>query len=270
MLVDTHAHVSGDAFDQDRPAVLARAREAGVAAIVDVGIDLASSRRAVAFAEANEGAYAAIGIHPYDGDMVDEGVIAELRAIAKGSAKVKAIGETGLDFFRNRSSREGQIRAVKLHMDLARELSLPLVLHLRSSASAGAGAQDAYETMIELLRAEAPGLRGISHCFSGTPALGEALVALGFHVSFAGNATYPAAQVLRDTAKALPLDRILVETDCPYLSPQGFRGGRNEPGHVRLTAGKLAEVRGMTLTEFGAATSQNARKLFGIEGGGAT
>jgi TatD DNase family protein len=266
MLIDTHSHISDRAFDADRAAVLARAAEAGVTAMVDVGIDLESSRRALACAEAHPQVHAAVGVHPHEGDGVDAATIDALRALARGSRRVVAVGETGLDFYRNRSTREGQVHSLRLHMALARELSLPLILHLRSSANAGPGATDAYETMIALLREEGAGLRGVSHCFSGTVALGEAFVALGFDVSFAGNATYPAAQVLRDAARALPLERIVVETDCPYLAPQGRRGKRNEPALVRETAEALAKARGMPLADFAAATTANARRLFGIAG----
>ncbi|HVY61789.1 MAG TPA: TatD family hydrolase, partial [Planctomycetota bacterium] len=157
---------------------------------------------------------------------------------------------------------EGQTRAIKLHFALARELGLPLVLHLRSSATAGAGATDAYESALELLRAEPPGLTGVSHCFSGTPELARALVEVGFYISFAGNVTYPNAPVLRDAARAVPLDRIVVETDCPYLTPQRHRGKRNEPAHVRLTAEEVAKARGISIEELEAATTANARRLF--------
>ena len=267
MLIDTHSHVSDSGFNADRAAVLARAREAGVATMIDIGTDIATSRRALKFASENDGVFAAVGIHPHEGDSVDDATIAELREMARANpAKVVAIGETGLDFYRNRSSRDGQVRALKAHFALARELSLPLVLHLRSSATAGEGATDAYETAVELLRAEAPGLTGVSHCFSGTPPLARALCDLGFSISFAGNVTYPNGPVLRDAAREVPLERIVVETDCPYLTPQKHRGKRNEPAFVRLTAETVAQARGISLTELAAATTANAQRLFKLPG----
>jgi TatD DNase family protein len=266
MLIDTHAHVSDAAFNKDRPEVLARARAAGVRAFVDVGIDLATSRRALAFAAQHDDIYAAIGVHPHEGDSVDDATIAELRDLARGNAaKVVAVGETGLDFYRNRSSREGQTRGLRAQLDLARELDLPVILHLRSSANAGEGAMDAYEGALAVLKESGRGLTGVSHCFSGTPALARALVDLGFYVSFAGNSTYPNAGVLREAAKEVPLDRIVVETDCPYLTPQKWRGQRNEPAYVASTAEALARVRGMGLNEFGEAVSENARRLFRLK-----
>lgn len=265
MLIDTHAHVSDAAFNKDRAEVLTRARAAGVEVMVDVGIDVATSRRALAFANQHEGVYASVGIHPHEGDSVDEAAIAELRDLARGNAKVVAIGETGLDFYRNRSSREGQDRGLRLQLDLARELDLPVILHLRSSANAGEGANDAYEAALAVLRESARGMTGVSHCFSGTPAHAKALVDLGFYVSFAGNATYPNAGVLREAAQVVPLDRIVVETDCPYLTPQRNRGQRNEPAYVAQTAEALAQARGMKTGEFAEAVTRNARRLFRLK-----
>lgn len=263
-LVDSHAHVSDPAFDADRADTLARARAAGVTTMIEIGTDVETSRRALAHAAREPGVFAAIGVHPHEGDSVGPETIERLREMARGApaGKVVAIGETGLDFFRNRSSREGQRRALRMHLDLARELDLPVVLHLRSSANAGAGATDAYEACLAALREAGPGLRGVSHCFSGTPALAGELVALGFMISFAGNVTYPNAPVLREAAKEVPLDRILVETDCPYLTPQKHRGKRNEPAWVRLAAEAIAGARGAQFEEIARASADNARRLF--------
>ncbi len=263
MLIDTHAHVSGSEFNKDRADVLARARAAGVERIVDVGIDLTSSRRALALAAAEDAVHAAVGIHPHEGDSVDARTVEELRALARSSPRVVAIGETGLDFYRNRSSREGQERALRAQLDLACELSLPVILHLRSSATAGEGATDAYESCLRVLDDyRGRGLNGVSHCFSGTPALARALCAHGFFVSFAGNVTYPKAVELHEAAREVPLDRVVVETDCPYLSPQAQRGRRNEPANVRLTAEWIAELRGVPVVQVERATTENARRLF--------
>lgn len=267
MLFDTHAHIHDEAFNKDRDEVLARAAGAGVDAICDVGTDLHTSRRAVALA-AGSGrprVYAAVGVHPHDADGFDAAALEELRALAR-SPGVTAIGETGLDFYRNRSSREGQDRALRAQLDLACETGLAAVLHLRSSANAGEGATDAYEACLRVLDDYRGRLRAVSHCFSGTPALAHAFVERGFYVSFAGNATYPNAPVLREAAKAVPLERIVIETDCPYLTPQARRGKRNEPAYVQLTAEALAAALGIPFAEFAAATTANARRLFGLDG----
>ncbi len=272
MLFDTHAHVHDEAFNRDRADVLARAREAGVDEICDIGIDLASSRKAVALAALSAASgggpriYAAVGIHPHGADRAGEEALAEVRRLAE-SPGVVAIGETGLDFYRNRSSREGQERTLRAHLDLARALGLAVVLHLRSSATAGDGAEDAYRACLRVLDDYGGAVRGVSHCFSGTPELALALVERGLHISFAGNVSYPGAEVLRDAARAVPLDRIVVETDCPYLAPQARRGARNEPAFVRHTAEEIARARGIALEEVVAATTRNARALFGLEQG---
>jgi TatD DNase family protein len=267
MLFDTHAHVHDKAYDADRTEVLARARAAGVEAICDVGIDVASSRKAVRLAAAPAASgpriYAAVGIHPHEADRADPAAIEEIRGLAT-SPGVVAIGETGLDFFRNRSSREGQERALRAQLDLARDLGLAAILHLRSSASAGPGAEDAYRECLRVLDHYAGGVRGVSHCFSGTPELARALVERGFYISFAGNVTYPNAPILREAARAVPLERIVIETDCPYLTPQAKRGTRNEPAYLRETAAEIARARGSSFEEVAAATAKNARALFGI------
>jgi TatD DNase family protein len=263
MLIDTHSHTSDPKFNKDRPAVLERAREAGLVAIVDVGTDIRTSRRAVRLAAAEDMVYAVVGIHPYDGDDFTDETLAELRDLA-GQPKVVALGEMGFDFFRMRSSREGQERAFRAQLDLAAERDLPVVLHLRSSANAGDGAADAYEQALDVLRDYGGAIRGISHCFSATPAIAEAMCAVGFHVSFAGNVTYPKADNLREAARVVPLDRILVETDCPYLTPQAHRGSRNEPGYVKLTAACVAEAMGVAFEDLADATTRNAKALFRI------
>jgi TatD DNase family protein len=262
LLIDTHAHVSGTEFNKDRAEVLARAREAGLVGIVDVGIDLTSSRRALALAAAHADIHAAVGIHPHDADKVDEATLAAVRELARSSPKVVAIGETGLDFYRNRSTREAQEHSLRGHLDIARDLGLPAILHLRSSATAGEGATDAYESALRVLEDYRGAVTGVSHCFSGTPALARALCDLGFFVSFAGNVSYPKAVELHEAARAVPLDRVVVETDCPYLSPQPVRGRRNEPAHVKMTAAAVAALRGVDAALVERATTENARRLF--------
>jgi len=268
VLFDTHTHISDGDFDSDRGEVLARAREAGVTPLVDVATDLITSRRAIACAAREAGIYAAVGIDPHTADRVDDGTIEELRRLATHPGVV-AVGETGLDFYRNRSTREGQLRALHRQLDVAAAFDLPAILHLRSSARPGAGSADAYETCLEILRAYEGHLTAISHCFSGTVKHAMALTALGHYVSFAGNITYPKAGELQEAARAVPPDRLLIETDCPYLTPHPHRGQRNEPARIALTAGALAAARGMGTADFAALTTRNAAVVFGLAEGAA-
>lgn len=263
MLFDTHAHVSDEKFDDDRDAMLARAKEAGLVGVVDVGISVETSERAVATARAHEGVYAAVGVHPYDGQHVDEAAIRALDALCD-DPNVVAIGETGFDFFRMRSPRDGQERGFRLQLDLAAKRGLPVILHLRSSDHGGEGASDAYEACLDVLSEYEGRVTPLAHCFSATPEIARRFVALGGYVSFAGNATYPKAEVLRDSARVVPLDRLLVETDCPYLAPQPRRGKRNEPAFVRFTAEGLAKALGVGAGDLARATCENAKRLFGL------
>lgn len=293
MLFDTHAHLQDEKFEEDRGDVLRRAYEAGVHDIVNVGTDIDTSVKAVTLALASRSLagvigpdgvhhpvppgprlHAAVGVHPYDGDKVDAATIETLRVLAARSEHVVAFGETGLDFFRMKSSREGQERAMRAHLDLARECRKAAILHLRSSQIAGQGgargesppgaaADNAYDAALKVLEDYA-GLRVVSHCFSGTPAHARELVRRGFYVSFAGNASYPNAAALREAAREVPLDRIVLETDCPYLTPQPRRGKRNEPAFLRLTAESIARAKGIGLEDLAAAATANAHRLFAI------
>lgn len=255
-LVDTHAHLDDEAFAGERAAVVARAAAAGVRRIVAVGTDVASSRRAVELAEQYEGVYAAVGVHPHDASRADEGALAELRSLA-GRQKVVAIGEIGLDFYRNLSPQSAQRAAMRAQLALARQLDLPVVVHDR----------DAHDEVLSLLREWArghAGARGVLHAFSGDEAMAREAIALGFYVSFAGPVTFAKASRLHRLAAALPLDRILLETDCPYLTPEPLRGRRNEPANVGLIAAKVASLRGIAFAEVARATTANAGRLFGL------
>ena len=256
MLVDTHSHVDARQFASDREAVIAAALEAGIGMLVDPGCDLPSSRAAVDLAAAHPGqVFAAVGIHPHDASTSTDEALAELRALA-GQHDVVAIGETGLDYYRMLSPREQQLRSLERQVALARELDLPIILHNRES----------HADLMALLREHAQGLRGVFHCFSGDRQMAEDCLAFpGFYLSFAGPLTYRANTALAEVAAWAPLERVLVETDSPYLTPHPFRGRRNEPKHVALVAAKLAELRGLSLTEIGEITTRNARALFGLE-----
>jgi TatD DNase family protein len=252
VLVDTHAHVQISQFDGDRAAVLAGALADGVRQIIVPGVDVATSRSAVALATSFPGrVIAAVGTHPHDATTLDTAALEDQRALARAPGVV-AIGEIGLDFYRDRSPRDVQRQAFVTQLALAREIGLPVILHNRESAA----------DLIELLRVHAQGVTGVFHCFSGDRALARQALDLGFWLSFAGPLTFPNSVELADVATWAPLDRILVETDSPYLAPQPVRGRRNEPRHVVHTARRLAELRGLPLADLADATTRNATALF--------
>ena len=251
MLVDTHAHVQDAAFDADRSLVIERANAAGVA-VICVGVDLASSRAAVALAAQHAGLYAAVGVHPHEARGLTAQALAELRRLCL-HPKVVAVGETGLDWHRNLSSRSEQCDAFLAHLYLAREVDLPVIVHNRQ----------ADEDVLRLWSG-VRGVRGVLHAYSSDVAMAQRAVAQGLYVSLAGPLTYKNADMTRQTAKSLPLERVLLETDCPYLPPVPWRGQRNEPAHVALVAEAFARLRGLSLAEAAAATTANACELFGL------
>ena len=252
-LVDSHAHIYGHDFAGDFDEMLQRAEDAGVAAILTVGTDIESSRQSVELAEKHPQLYAAVGIHPHDAGRVSDACYETIRNLALSSAKVVAIGEIGLDFYRDRSPRDVQERVFRRFLRMARELDKPVVIHDR----------DAHSQVLDCLRAEGSG-RGVLHCFSGDAAMAAEAIAMGFYISIPGTVTYPANEALRDVVRAVSIDRLLVETDCPYLSPVPFRGKRNEPAYVRLAAERVAEVKGLSLEDVARITTKNVRDLFGI------
>lgn len=256
-MIDTHAHLQFDAFDADRPEVLGRMRAAGLVGCVVIGCEPASSRAAIALAEAHEDVYATVGVHPNDcADWTDD-LIDELRALA-AHPRVVAIGETGLDYYRDRAPRDRQQRAFDAQAELARELDLPLVVHDR----------DAHDDVIVALeRHAAQGGRAVMHCFSGDELLARRAVDAGLFVSFAGPVSYPKNHDLRAAAAAVAADRYVIETDCPFLAPQPRRGKRNEPAHVAYVAETIAEARGVPVAQVREQTTRNARRLFGLPGG---
>jgi len=254
-LIDTHAHLDHEQFDKDRAAVIVRARENGISHMLSVGCDLASSRANVALSESQPNIFAAVGIHPHDAGQADEAGIAELKAMIANSQKIVAVGEIGLDFYRDRSPRDVQRLAFRRQIALARETGLPIIVHDR----------DAHEEVLQILKEEnASEIGGVLHCFSGDTAMAKACLELGFFLSFPGTITYPKNAPARDVVRSIPIDHLLVETDCPYLAPQAFRGRRNEPAHVRHTAEMVAEIKGLTIEDVARITSLNAFKLFGI------
>ncbi len=255
-LADTHAHLDDEAFAGDRAEVVARAAAAGVALVVTVGTDLASSRQAVELAERYTGVYAAVGVHPHAAASWDEATAAALAELA-GRPRVVAIGETGLDFYRNRAPAAAQRRALREQLALAHQLALPVIVHDR----------EAHEEILQALREWARGrsdARGVLHAFSGDEAMAHEVSTLGFYVSLAGPVTFAKASRLHRLAATLPLDRLVLETDCPYLTPEPLRGHRNEPAHVRLVAERVATLRGLSPAEVARETTTNARRLFAL------
>jgi TatD DNase family protein len=258
MLVDSHCHIDGERFDADRDDVVQRAREAGLAYLLNVGTGDPRSddfRRAVAVAEMHNNVYAAVGVHPHDAKLFDDAAEQHLVELATGSEKVIAWGEIGLDFYYDQSPREVQVNVFRRQIRKARELGLPIIIHSR----------DANEETAQILSEECgyDGFRGgIMHCFGGTPDMAEKLMALGFLISFAGNVTFKKAENLRDAARVVPLDRLLVETDCPFLSPEPMRGKRNEPAFVVHTARFLANLYAVEFETLAAKTTENFLDFF--------
>ncbi len=271
MFVDSHCHIDGPEYDADRDEVIARARDAGVTTMLNVGTGDPYSgafERAVALAEAHDEIYCAIGVHPHDAKLFD--AVAEQRLIdlTKQSARLVAWGEIGLDYHYDHSPRDVQREVFRRQLQIARSLELPVVVHSR----------DADDDTTSILREELTGTgvspvshaqdahatsrAGVLHCFGGSLQMARDAIDLGFYISFAGNLTFRKAEDLRDIASALPLDRLLVETDCPYLTPVPFRGKRNEPARVVETAKCLAELKGASVEEMGQLTTENFQRLF--------
>ena len=254
-LVDTHCHLAFEAFEPDREAVVARAREAGVRACVIVGVDAPSSEAALRLAGALPGwAFPTAGIHPTEKDVEDPGRWPAVRELL-GSGRFVAVGETGLDDFHRETSTEAQVGSLHRHVEAAIELDLPVVLHCREAFP---------RLLAELQRWRGSGLRGVLHCFTGGPAEAEALLELGLHLGLGGATTYKGNASLRAAVRAAPAERLVLETDAPWLTPQPVRGRRNEPAFVAHVAALLADDRGAEREAFAAATSAAARTLFGL------
>ena len=254
LLFDTHTHLNSPSFDGDLPATLARARDAGVGSAVVVGYDLESSRRAVALAEAHDRLFAAVGIHPHSADQTSPETLRELKDLA-GRVRVVAIGETGLDFHRNLAPRQAQLRSFAWHLELAEEVGLPVIVHIRNAFEEATDALSGYRGT------------GVVHCYTGTPEQLPPLLEKGLYVSFSAVITYRTGSLVRRALAEAPADRVLVETDCPYLPPDSRRGRRNEPAFLIETAQMAAEMRGLPFEELARLTTANASNLFGIERG---
>ncbi len=257
MIIDTHAHIDVSDFDEDREAVIERARENGVQYMVNIGCDIESSYRSMELAEQHDFIYATAGIHPHDVKSINGDTYAHLRQLLL-HPKVIALGEIGLDFFKNYSPQDVQRTHFRNQIQLAREMNKPIIIHSR----------DAKEDIIAILSEFYPNnpnaQSGIFHCFSGDQELADKALEMGFYISFSGSVTFKKAEALREVAKTIPADRLFAETDCPYLTPVPHRGKRNEPAYVNFTAEKLAEIRGLKIDDVQRTMALNFFELFGI------
>ncbi|MBM4256793.1 MAG: TatD family deoxyribonuclease [Deltaproteobacteria bacterium] len=255
LFADSHCHLTDVKFDDDRDAMLTRAREAGVSRFIVIGAngDFVHNEKAVALAQEHEDVFAVVGVHPHDAKSITDETYVRIRELAQ-QPKVVGLGETGLDFYYDNSPRDEQRLHFRKFIRLARGLQLPLSMHVR----------DAYPEAAQILREEGEGqIRGVMHCFTGSADEARMLLELGLYISFSGIVTFKSATDLREAAHNVPLDRLFIETDCPLLAPLPYRGKRNEPAYVVQVAKILAEVKGLTTAEIGEAAWQNTRVLFG-------
>ncbi|MBW2631942.1 MAG: TatD family hydrolase [Deltaproteobacteria bacterium] len=254
MLIDSHAHLELSDFDGDREDVIKRAKENGVERIVTVGINLEDSRKAVTLAERHDNIYASVGVHPHDAKSINETTYDSLKKLSE-SDRVVAYGEIGLDFFRNLSPRDLQIKRFGEQLELAGELGLPVIIHDR----------EAHREIVEMLKGWKSYSGGVIHCFSGDYDMAVKCLDMGFYISIPGTITYRKSETLRDVVRRMPIDRLLVETDCPYLSPEPKRGKRNEPANVVYTARRIAQIKGLPFEDVARITSTNTMNVFGIK-----
>jgi TatD DNase family protein len=271
ILIDSHCHIDGEAFDEDRDEVVQRARDAGVAAMLNIGTGDPRSddfRRAVAVAGKYETVFASVGVHPHDAKLYDDAAEQHLIELIRSSEKVIAWGEIGLDFYYDHSPRDVQMDVFRRQIGTARDLDLPIIVHSRDADDETVRILEeecSGKTENGKLKTENGGFRGgIMHCFGGTAAMAERLMRIGFLISFAGNVTFKKAENLRDAARVVPLDKLLVETDCPFLTPVPFRGKRNEPAYVEHTARFLADFYGVEFETLAARTTRNFLECFGL------
>ena len=252
MLIDAHCHLDDEQFANDLDAVIARAADAGVSAIITAGADVSSSRAAVTVAEKCDGVYAVVGVHPEHADVFDGESLNAIRDLAQ-HRRVIGIGEIGLDFYwQNNPPREMQTSALIAQMDLAQELGKPVVIHDR----------EAHAELMDILVRRGGNPQGVLHCFSGDLEMARRAIDLGYYISFAGNVTFKNALHLQEIARVMPLERIIIETDSPYLSPQ--RGKRNEPANVALVCSKIAELKDSAISLVAETTTHNIQLLFGL------
>ena len=250
MIFETHAHLNDPAFDEDRESLILGLPEKGIEAVMNVGCCLESSHDCIALAEKYPFVYASVGSHPDSADEVNEEVIEKYRQMAN-HPKVLAIGEIGLDYYYETIPREIQQKAFRMQMELAKELDMPVIVHERN----------AHDDGMRIVK-EFPTVKGVFHCYSGSAEMARQLVNMGWYIGFTGVLTFKNARKAVETAESIPLDRIVLETDCPFMAPEPFRGKRNDPGYLYRMAERLAEIRGISVEEVHAVTTDNAKKLY--------
>lgn len=254
MLIDSHAHLNDERFDLDREYLIKNFKKNGIELVVNVGADMESSRASVELAENYENIYAAVGIHPHSATELNQANLLEIEEMA-GGEKIVAIGEIGLDYFYDNSPRDIQRQAFREQIRLAKRLDMPIVVHTR----------DADADTLEILKEEREGLKGVIHCFSSDRAQMEEYLDLGFFIAFGGPVTFKKTDELKEAAKIVPLEKLLVETDAPYLAPMPYRGKRNEPIFVKETAALIANLKGIMLDDLALQTVKNTKEIFGIK-----
>ncbi|MBN1474237.1 MAG: TatD family hydrolase [Syntrophaceae bacterium] len=253
MLIDSHAHLEMSEFDHDRRDVIGRALSAGVEYIITVGTNLELSQKAISLAAEYDNIFATVGIHPHDAAAADDEILRQIKELAR-QPKVVAYGEIGLDFFRNISPPQKQVEVFSRQMEIARELNLPIIIHDR----------DAHEQVLRMV--EESGIRrGVFHCFSGDAKMAKKCVDLGFYISIPGTVTFDKAKKITDVVENVPLEYILLETDCPYLTPVPYRGKRNEPSFIVHTSKKVAQIKSLPWQDVARAAADNTKKLFGLK-----
>ncbi|MBV1819483.1 TatD family hydrolase [Anaerosalibacter bizertensis] len=255
MLIDSHAHLDDPKFNKDRDRLIKSLKQNDISLVINVGADVSSSIKSVKLADEYENIYAAVGVHPHSAKEMDDSTIDVLKAFAKRD-KVVAIGEIGLDFHYDNSPRDIQRKWFIEQIKLAKELDMPIIVHSR----------DADQETFDILKEEADErLRGVLHCYSGSAEMAKDYIDLGFYISLAGPVTFKNARKPKEVAKVVPMDKLLIETDSPYLTPEPHRGKRNEPLYVRHVASMIAELRGMDFEDVGRITSENTKRLFNID-----
>ncbi|HHV27062.1 TatD family deoxyribonuclease [Anaerosalibacter bizertensis] len=255
MLIDSHAHLDDPKFNKDRDRLIKSLKQNDISLVINVGADVSSSIKSVKLADEYENIYAAVGVHPHSAKEMDDSTIDVLKAFAKRD-KVVAIGEIGLDFHYDNSPRDIQRKWFIEQIKLAKELNMPIIVHSR----------DADQETFDILKEEADErLRGVLHCYSGSAEMAKDYIDLGFYISLAGPVTFKNARKPKEVAKVVPMDKLLIETDSPYLTPEPHRGKRNEPLYVRHVASMIAELRGMDFEDVGRITSENTKRLFNID-----
>ena len=253
MLFDTHAHMDDRAFDADRDELIASLPQQGVGLVMNPGCSLASSKNADVLSRQYDFLYAAVGSHPDAADEVNEAVLEEYRELCRNNPKIKAIGEIGLDYHYEDIPREIQLKAFRAQMALAAELNLPVIVHEREAHADGMAVVD-----------EFPTVKGVFHCYSGSAEMAAELVKRGWYIGFTGVLTFKNARKALEVAASIPLDRLVLETDCPYMAPEPFRGKRNHPGYLYRMAERLAELQGLSVEEIQRITTENGKRLYRI------